>query len=133
MKAKALRFKDTKEYVHIENYDGEPMVCTGELPKLYPMTATIESMKQVIEAEDVEDLFDFDNMEFIEFDVIETGKVGADIRNKMGPPNNLVQLLELYFTMNVAHATKDRQELVKIIKKEIIQNKKSIEYVVNLF
>lgn len=132
MKAKALRFKDTKEYVHIENFGDEPMVCSGELPDIHPMTATIELMKKVYEAEDMEDLFDFDNLEFVELDIFEADEVGADIRNKLTPPNNLVQLLEEYFSVNVGHATEERQKLVKYIKKEMKQSKLSIKYIANL-
>jgi hypothetical protein len=132
MKAKTLRFKDTKEYVHIENFGGEPMVCTGALPNLQPMTATIELMKKVCEAEDTEDLFDFDNMELVELDVFESGEVGADIRNKLSPPLNLVEMLEVYFDTKVAHATDERQKLVELIKKEMKQSKVSIKYLAKL-
>ena len=129
MKAKALRFKDTKEYVHIENFGDEPMVCTGELPNLHPMTATIDLMKQLSEAEDMEDLFDFDNMEFVEVEVIEVGEVGADIRNKLSPYKNLVALVEIL--LEETHPDK-KKGLKKLIRQEIVQSKKSVEYIAKL-
>jgi len=129
MKAKTLRFKDTKEYVHIENFGGEPMICSGALPNLHPMTATIELMEQLAETEDMEDLFDFNNMEFVEVDVIDAGEVGADIRNKLTPPLNLVSLLKLYFKEK---DDEKKRTLEKYIKKEMKQSEKSVKYIANL-
>ena len=129
MKAKALRFKDTKEYVHIENFGGEPMVCTSELPTLHPMTATIDLMKQLAETEEMEELFDFDNMEFIELDIIEAGEVGADIRNKLSPCKNLAELVKVF--LDEEHPDK-KNGLKELIYEEIKQSKKSVDYLASL-
>jgi hypothetical protein len=45
MKAKALRKKDTLEFVVIMEVNGFNVRYTSELPYLQPMTATIELMK----------------------------------------------------------------------------------------
>lgn len=134
MKIKALRFKDTKEFVYIEEMGGEPQVFTGILPKAQPETATIESMKEIFEKEDYyEGLeLDWDNLELAEFEVIEANTVGADIRNKLTPSYNLVALLELYFKDNVAHATEERANLARLIKTEMEKSKENIKYIAGL-
>lgn len=129
MKAKALRFKDTKEFVSIQFFGEEPIVGSCDLPTIQPMTATISGMKNVYENEDMEDLFDFDNMEFVEVDIIDAGEVGADIRNKLTPPLNLVSLLKLYFKET---DEEKKMTLEKYIKKEMKQSEKSVKYIANL-
>ena len=64
--------------------------------------------------------------------LVESGEVGADIRNKLTPSYNLLALLELYFKDNVAHATEERANLVRLIKKEMVKSKESIKYISNL-
>ena len=46
MKVKALRDKDTKEFIHLMQMGEKVMVCTGATPNVQPMTATIELMKE---------------------------------------------------------------------------------------
>jgi len=98
MKVKALRNKYTNEFIHIEALGDEPQVFTSELPKLQPETATIELMQKFYEEEDYfEDLeVRWEKMELVEFDLIEFGEIGADIRNKLTPYYNLVALVELF-------------------------------------
>ena len=131
MKVKALRYKDTKEFIHIESYGEEPMVCTSSIPNIQPETATLELMKKVWEADDFfEGLeLDMDNVELVEFDLIDVGEVGADIRNKLTPYNNLVALVGLYFK----ETDVDKQiVLKKLILKETKQSEESIKYIANL-
>ncbi len=131
MKVKALRYKDTKEFIHIENYGEEPMIFTSSLPKIQPETATLEGLKKLFENNDFyEGLeLDFNKVEFIEFDLIETGEIGADIRNKLSPPLNLTNLIQLYFN----ETDEDKKKgLEKYIKKDIEQSKISIDYIANL-
>jgi len=128
MKVKALRDKDTKEFIHIIKLGEKFMVFTGEIPNVQPMTATIEMMSSIYPPKESE-FDDFDNFELVEFDMVETGEVGADIRNKLGPPNNLVALLEEYFSSN---EEEDEITLLEIIKKEMKQTKVSIEYLASL-
>ena len=131
MKVKALRYKDTKEFIHIESYGEEPMVCTSSIPNIQPETATLELMGKVWEADDFfEGLeLDMDNVELVEFDLIDVGEVGADIRNKLTPYNNLVALVGLYFK----ETDVDKQiVLKKLILKETKQSEESIKYIANL-
>ena len=131
MKVKTLRFKDTKEFVHIQEFGGKPCVFTSDLPHIQPMTATMELMKKMMKkAGDYEGLdLNLEEVELVEFNLIEVGEVGADIRNKLSPYNNLVALIEL-FLMEREHGKK--VELKKFIRKEIIQSKKSIKYLAGL-
>ena len=135
MKVKALRYKKEfnhfQEFVLIEEYGGEPQVFTSEVPKLYPESATLEGLIEYMESNDYyEGLdLDWDKVELVEFELIETGEVGADIRNKLTPCNNLVALVKLY--LNETNVDKQAM-LKKFIWKEIKQSKKSIKYIANL-
>jgi len=133
MKVKALRYKDTKEFIHIEHDGEEPMIFTSILPRIQPETADLEVMKELFENNDIyEGLeLDFNNVELIEFDLIESGEVGADIRNKLSSPKNLIGLLEVFFKYNVGY-TDERRKLVDIIQKEMEQSKKTIDYIADL-
>jgi hypothetical protein len=135
MKVKALRYKDTKEFVYIDHEHGgeEPMIFTSTLPKLQPETADLEVMKELFENNDYyEGLeLDFDKVELVELDIIESGEVGADIRNKLSPPKNLIALLEVFFETKVGY-TDERRKLVNIIKEEMKQAKKNIDYIADL-
>jgi len=135
MKVKALRYKDTKEFVHIEEvFDDEPQIFTSGLPKVQPITATLETIKDYIENNDYfEDLeIDWDRIELVEFYFIELDIIGADIRNKLTPPKNLVSMLEIFFKPKIAHVSEERTELAELIKKEMKQVKKSVDYLAKL-
>lgn len=128
MKVKTLRFKDTKEFVHIlEN----GMVGTSDIPDVLPMTASLDLLKKYYEVSGQKtDEVDFDNLEVVEFDFIEAGEVGADIRNKLSPPKNLVEMLEEYF---YNPEVPDFQKLEKLIQEEMEQTKLSVEHLSKLF
>ena len=128
MKVKALRDKDTKEFIYIMKMGEKFMVFTGDIPHVQPMTATMELMKEIYPLKDCE--FDnYNNFELVEFDLIETGVVGADIRNKLTPYNNLMALVRLYLD----ETDVDKQmRLKEFIWKELKQSKKSIKYIANL-
>lgn len=134
MKVKALRYRDTKEFVHIENDGEEPVVYTSTLPKIQPETATLELIKELFENNDIYEGLELDmnNIELVEFDFIEFGEVGADIRNKLCSQKNLVCLLERYFSVNVAHVSEERTQLAEYIKKEMKQSKINIDYIADL-
>jgi len=127
MKVKTLRFKDTKEFVHIlEN----GMVGTCEIPDVLPLTASVDLLKKYYEVSGQKtDNVDFENLEIIEFDFIESGVVGADIRNKLSSPKNLVALLTEYFDNP---EVPDFQKLERHIRKEMNQTKVSVEYLAKL-
>lgn len=67
MKAKALRRKDTKEFVHIIFFDETAFVFTGELPELRPEGATIELMKVYYRYNPE---IDFRELELVELEII---------------------------------------------------------------
>ncbi|RLF58287.1 MAG: hypothetical protein DRN27_05845 [Thermoplasmata archaeon] len=129
MKVKVLRYKDTKEFLHIRNFGGKHELFTSSLPKLYPITAKMELIEKIFPLDDCN--FDnFDNMEFGEFDLIDFGEVGADIRNKLSPSKNLIALLEMYFDKKTDF--EQMMGLKKIIEKEMEQTKENIDYIANL-
>lgn len=127
MKVKTLRFKDTKEFVHILQ-GGQ--VATSAVPDILADTASIEALKNYYEAFFPGKEIDYDNLEVVEFDFIEAGEVGADIRNKLSPPLNLVEMLEEYFNNP---EVPDFQKLEKLIQAEMKQTKVSVEYLSKLF
>jgi len=129
MKAKALRFKDTKEYVAIQFFGKEAIVGSCDLPTIQPMTATISGMKNIYFNEGVENQIDFDNMEFVELDIIEAGEVGADIRNKLSPCLNLAELVKVF--LNEEHPDK-KNGIKELIWDVLEESKKSVDYIANL-
>ena len=128
MKVKALRDKDTKEFIHIEMIGNKYLIFTSSIPKVQPGSATMEMMESIYPLKEC-DFDNFNHLELVEFDLIEAGKVGADIRNKLSPPLNLVELLEEYFN---PESVLDNKTIKKFIKKEMKQAKKSIDYLAKL-
>jgi len=131
MKVKILRDKDTKEFIHLYPLGDKIMVCTGDIPSVHPLSATMELVKEMYPKERVidGDYNHFNNFELVEYDLIEAGEVGADIRNKLSPPMNLVALLEEYFSGN---EEEDEKVLLDFIKKEMAETKVSVEYLAKL-
>ena len=130
MKVKALRFKDTKEFVHIQEFGGKPSVFMSGLPNLQPETATLELMGKLMEHDFYQGLdLDMDNVELVEFDLIERNTIGQDIRNKLSPYKNLVALIEVFLE---EEDLIKKKKLKKFIRKEIVQSKKSIKYLAGL-
>ena len=126
MKVKTLRFKDTKEFVHI--LEGG-MVATSGIPDILADTASIEALRKYYETSFPGKEIDYDNFEVVEYDFIESGEVGADIRNKLSPPLNLVALLGDYFEL----VDTRKIDLKDVILKEMAQTKISVEYLSKLF
>jgi hypothetical protein len=134
MKFKALRTKkEPKEFVTIDTISNVMIMYTGELPKPQPLTATMEGLKDYYKNDiPLPDQITLDDIELVEFEMYEAYTVGADIRNKLGSPLNLVLMLEEYFGANVAHANPERAELYKLIRKEMKESIISINYLSNL-
>lgn len=134
MKFKALRTKrEPQEFVHIDTLDKMMIMYTCDLPKPQPLTATMEGLKDYYkDCTPLPDELTLDDLELVEFELYEANTVGADIRNKLSPPKNLVSLLELYFSVNVVHASEERTKLVEFIKKEMAQTKISVDYIAKL-
>lgn len=129
---KALRHKKTKEFIHIEELDDVLHTFTSEHPNLLADTATIEGLKDYYEGKSGWTYIGWDDFELVEFELVEVDTIGADIRNKLTPPKNLVALLEVFFADSVAYASKGRAELVELIKKEMENTKKSVDYIAKL-
>ena len=127
MKVKTLRFKDTKEFVHILE-DGS--VGTSNIPDALPETASMDGLKKYYEISGHKQPENIDEMEVVEYDFIEAGEVGADIRNKLSPPNNLVELLEDYFDEGTHKI--DKEKVKVFILKEMEQTKISVDYLSKL-
>jgi hypothetical protein len=136
MKFKALRKKvEPKEFVTIDTLDKVMIMYTGELPKPQPLTATMEGLKEYYKGcTPLPDQITLDDLELIEFELYETNTVGADIRNKLTPPLNLVSLLKIYFTETGDRVFDEnsKAKILPFIKKEMENAEKSIKYIANL-
>ena len=139
MKIKALRtVREPKEFVEIcfHRSDDDPnngvwVAYTGALPNPQPETATMELMKEYYakQAVPLPSEINLDDYELVEFDCIESGVVGADIRNKLTPILNLIALNKLLLDED------DQQKiepLKRLIKKEMETSKICIKYLVKL-
>jgi hypothetical protein len=139
MKFKALRtIKEPQEFVHIDTIDGTMLMYTCDLPRPQPLTATLENMKEYyINNPSLPGTLTFDDLELVEFEMFEvknSQSVGADIRNKLSPPLNLVALLRIYFT-----TTDDKEadlanmeRILPYIKKEMENSERCIKYIAGL-
>ena len=134
MKIKALRYKKEfnpyQEFVHLY-INGQLGICdvlTGELPEPRPVTATMEGIVSYYESKNVD--LDWDRFELVELDLIESGEVGADIRNKLGNYNNLVSLVQDF----LEETNPDTKKIMKeLIWAEIRLGKETVEYLAKLF
>lgn len=138
MRFKALRNKETKEFVEIQKFGGINVVFISELPNPQPLTATIDLMKQIYDGELSDGIdFDFNDFELVEFEMNEvdsTFAIGADIRNKLTPIQNLLALLKIYFTesSDKAFEYNKKQKLVRHIVKEREISEEMVKYLANL-
>jgi hypothetical protein len=128
MKVKYLIHKETREFVEVTTMCGTPMVFTSELPHMSMNGDTSDD--EILEYLKANyPTINFDDYEVVEFDVVISGDIGADIRNKLTPPKNLVAMLEDYFSI----ANEDtREKLLVYIKREMEQTKTSIDYLSKL-
>lgn len=129
MKIKVLRTKkEPKEFVHID-YDEQHSVFstfTSDIPKPQPSTATIDKMVEHYPH------VNFDEFEMVEFELVELNTIGADIRNKLTPPKNLIAMLELFFSQKVGYLP-ERAKLVNFIKVEMEKSKKILNIFPNYY
>lgn len=131
MKFKALRTKtEPKEFIEIVNLGGVNMLFTCALPNPLPMTCTMEGLKEYHETQSpLPKEINLDDFELVEFDFIESGVVGADIRNKLSPLKNLVAMVSL-----ISDGTFDIEDkkMIRMIKGDVDKCKKNIKYIANL-
>lgn len=128
MKVKYLVHKKTKAFLSFQEFDGKSCLFTSNLPHM-PLNPEADN-------NDLKNYFSyhypelsFEEYEILEFDLVESGSIGADIRNKLTPPNNLVAMLETYFTTT---NKKTKKMLLEYIKTEMGNTKASVEYLKNL-
>jgi hypothetical protein len=130
MKVKALRTKtEPKEFIHLD-YNQSLNICflgTSNIPNIQPETATLEGMIEYFGEKEID--VDWNNIELVEFDLIESGEVGADIRNKLGPIKNLVSMVGL-----ISSGTFDIEDkkMIRMIKGDVDKCKKNIKYIADL-
>jgi hypothetical protein len=136
MKFKTLRTKrEPKEFVTIDTIEKTMIMYTGELPKPQPLTATMEGLKEYYKSyTPLPDQITLDDLELVEFELYEINTVGADIRNKLSPPLNLISLLKIYFTETGDRLFDEnsKAKVLPFIKKEMDNAEKSIKYIANL-
>jgi hypothetical protein len=97
------------------------------------LTATLELTKDYYkDCISLPDQMSFDDMEMVEFEMYEVNSIDVNIHNEFNSCKTLISLLEEYFSVNVIHASEERSRLANLIKKEMKENKKNIEYVANL-
>jgi len=134
MKFKALRKKDTKEFVEIKKYCEEDTntvyrkIFTSELPYPMPIRTTFELIKERY-AKEFPSL-NIDDFELVEFEMFEANTIGADIRNKLTPMLNLIALAEILIKKEID--PEKRGTIENFINKEIDVCKISIKYIANL-
>lgn len=128
MKVKYVVHKKTKAFVSFQEFDGRSCLFTSELPQM-PLNPEADNKDLMSYFNHYYPELSFDEYEIVEFDLVESGIVGADIRNKLTPANNLVSMLETYFTSTDEHT---KSVLLKYIKLEIENTKTSTEYLKNL-
>lgn len=130
LKAKAIRNKKTGEFTEISNFGGTSMLFTSALPNLMPVTANIKGLKEYYDMySPLPKEIDLDEFEMVELTIIDD-EVGADIRNKLSSPKNLVTMLKHYFSTTVDD--EKREKLLVYIKEEMKQTKISIDYLSKL-
>jgi hypothetical protein len=130
MKFKALRKKDTKEFIEISKLgDDHYMVFTSELPKPMGIRATMETIKLYYKYQTKNSNINFDDYELVEFEIFEADTVGADIRNKLTPMKTLPDLLKL---LKKRMSKEKRKYLKELVEKEIIMCEKNVDYLANL-
>jgi hypothetical protein len=127
MKIKALRKIDTKEFVEISNVLGADMLFTSDLPKPMAETATMDDLKPIYSS--LYPTIDMDDIELVEFDLIEAGVVGADIRNKLTPLLNLISLVKIH----LGECNEEKKLIIRsLIKDEMKISLKNIKYLSNM-
>lgn len=128
MKVKALRYKDSKEFVEIITMNEIHMIFTSTHPRIMTKDSNIKILEKYYNKPEFNKI-DFSKFELVEYDLIESGEVGADIRNKLSSQKNLVCLLEKYFDKKNKI---DKEKLLEYIKKEMKQTKINIDYIADL-
>jgi len=119
MKVKVLRRKDTKEFAHFIKLGDKFLEGTCTIPTLMSVEADMSAIRFIYSDSDI----NFDEYEIVEYEITESGVVGADIRNKLTPMKNFIAL----FKNEYCH-TPVADEIID----EMEQCKENIEYLSKL-
>ena len=114
-----------KKYDEYASLDERGFMCTHQHPEAIGDDATIEDIKEWCCFKDI----DWENYRVVEIEYFEANTVGADIRNKLSPPLNLVSLLKLYFK---EEDDKKKETLKKYILKEMKNSERCVKYIAGL-
>ena len=130
MKVKALRNKTTGKFLHYERseFSGNGWISDNNLPDIQDGDIKLEELldKFAISGSNIDSI----DYELIEFELIETGVVGADIRNKLSPIKNLIALIGVYLLEKSA----GKKILMKgLLDRDIKQARISLEYLTKMF
>jgi hypothetical protein len=128
MKVKALRNKTTGKYLHFKHDEYDAMVVERSLPELLEADITLETLLDHYDS--TYPHIDTSEFEVVELDIVESGVVGADIRNKLSPIKNLLAVIGIYF---IEKSSGKKILLKGIINKDIKQSRISIEYLTKMF
>lgn len=125
MKVKYLVNKITGEFADIVNMGGCSMIFTSELP-IMPLNANCDNNKILKHLNETNSL-DLSDYKIVVFDVIESDKIGADIRNKLSPIKNLTSLIDVIDSFSL-----EDPKFIRVIKNESKRCKKVVKYLSNL-
>ena len=114
MKLKALRRKDTKEFVHIQTINDMDMSFTCELPN--PMNPEL-TMDEIVAYYPQVDMTDY---ELVEFDLIESDVVNADMLDYKELFKEFKEQIEKWDKlMEFRDLNKEEQNKYEYLKKKI--------------
>jgi hypothetical protein len=130
MKVKTLRNKTTGKFLHfqIDDFGATGRVIECSLPELLDADITLEGLLDHYAS--TYPYIDTREFEVIEFDLIESEVIGADIRNKLSPIKNLIALIGVYLLEKSA----GKKILMKgLLDRDIRQARISMEYLTKMF
>lgn len=127
MKVKTLKSKSTGNYLHFTLDEHDVIMVERKLPDILQADVTLEGLfDHYAMTFPYLDTTDFD---VVELDLIETGVIGADIRNKLTPVKNLIATVEAYLN----EKSSGKKIIMKgHIEKDIRQVRIAIEYLTKL-
>jgi len=128
MKATTLRNKTTGKYLHftLNQFDGVIMV-ERNLPEILQADVTLEGLLDHYAM--AFPCLDTSEFEVVELDIIESGVLGADIRNKLTPFKNLIALVGVY----LLEKSSGKKILMKgLLERDMKQARISLEYLTKL-
>jgi hypothetical protein len=128
MKFKTLKRKDTGEFIVIDEINGVTCFFTSEIPR--GLNSNVEYGDIAFYYSTIYPEFDITLLELVEYDMVDTAEIGADIRNKLTPIKNLLALLKLQKDLTITD--ENRIKIQKLIDDSAEQSDISLKYLTNL-